>query len=216
MSQDSPSLDCEVTDQGCVLRPRGRWCIDRLEVLDALLSRTQVPHDSSRQSRCQSTGRPRQCRCHAGGEPPASAGRGLVEYRSGRFQPASACLDQAGRRTHRCACAAASPQHRAVAVCWGAQATLLHHELYGQLAFLGRIVEAVGDVLRRPRLLRLREFTAQLETVGLNALPIVMLMTFLIGVVFAFLLGIQVQNSAPIYSSPMECRSPSRGNCRRC
>jgi phospholipid/cholesterol/gamma-HCH transport system permease protein len=33
----------------------------------------------------------------------------------------------------------------------------------------------------------------QLQTVGLGALPIIMLMTFLVGVVFAYLLGVQVQ-----------------------
>ncbi len=45
MLPESPGLDCEVTPAGCVLRPRGRWCIDQLERLDGLLSKTQVPHD---------------------------------------------------------------------------------------------------------------------------------------------------------------------------
>ena len=45
MLPDSPGLDCEVTAAGCVLTPRGRWCIDQLERLDELLRKTQVPHD---------------------------------------------------------------------------------------------------------------------------------------------------------------------------
>ncbi len=75
----------------------------------------------------------------------------------------------------------------------GRKATELMADLVTQFVFFGRVVEAFADIMRRPKLLRLREFTAQLEAVGLNAMPIVVLMTFLIGVVFAFLLGIQVQ-----------------------
>jgi phospholipid/cholesterol/gamma-HCH transport system permease protein len=65
--------------------------------------------------------------------------------------------------------------------------------LAGQLAFLGRIAEALWDLARHPARLRHRELTVQLQTVGLGALPIIMLMTFLVGVVFAYLLGVQVQ-----------------------
>jgi phospholipid/cholesterol/gamma-HCH transport system permease protein len=47
--------------------------------------------------------------------------------------------------------------------------------------------------LRRPSLFRLRETVSQFESVVLDGIPIVALMTFLIGVVFAFLLGIQAR-----------------------
>ena len=59
--------------------------------------------------------------------------------------------------------------------------------------FVGEVALETLAALRRPRLFRLRETVAQFESVVLDGIPIVMLMTFLIGVVFAYLLGIQAQ-----------------------
>jgi phospholipid/cholesterol/gamma-HCH transport system permease protein len=68
------------------------------------------------------------------------------------------------------------------------------------LAFIGQTGWALAHLVRWPRLFRLREFFVQLEMVGLRAIPIIMLMSYLIGVVFAYLLGIQVQKyGANIY-----------------
>ncbi len=61
------------------------------------------------------------------------------------------------------------------------------------LTSLGRISEAMLAVLRHPGSFRVRETVVQLEVAGLRAAPIVALMTFLIGVVFAYLLGIQIE-----------------------
>lgn len=61
------------------------------------------------------------------------------------------------------------------------------------LAFIGQTGQALGHLLRYPGLMRWRELFVQLEMVGLRAIPIVMLMSYLIGVVFAYLLGIQMQ-----------------------
>jgi phospholipid/cholesterol/gamma-HCH transport system permease protein len=61
------------------------------------------------------------------------------------------------------------------------------------LAFLGQTGQALGQLLRQPGRMRWRELFVQLEMVGLRAIPIVMLMSYLIGVVFAYLLGIQMQ-----------------------
>jgi phospholipid/cholesterol/gamma-HCH transport system permease protein len=63
--------------------------------------------------------------------------------------------------------------------------------LAGHVAFLGRAAVALGAVVLRPATLRLKELTVQLEAVCLNAIPVVMLVTALIGVVFAYLLGMQ-------------------------
>jgi len=64
---------------------------------------------------------------------------------------------------------------------------------HAALAFIGQTGQAFGQLLRYPGLMRWRELFVQLEMVGLRAIPIVMLMSFLIGVVFAYLLGIQMQ-----------------------
>lgn len=61
------------------------------------------------------------------------------------------------------------------------------------LAFFGEVVEGLGQLAARPGRFRHREFFVQLESVGLEAIPIVILMTVLIGMVFAYLLGIQVE-----------------------
>ncbi|MEW5769117.1 MAG: ABC transporter permease [Pseudomonadota bacterium] len=61
------------------------------------------------------------------------------------------------------------------------------------LAFFGQVSQALGEVLARPARLRPRELFMQLEVVGLEALAIVGMMTFLVGVVFAHLLGIQIE-----------------------
>lgn len=63
----------------------------------------------------------------------------------------------------------------------------------GMLAFIGHVGQALGEVTVRPQRLRPRELFTQLEVVGLEALAIVGLMTFLVGVVFAHLLAIQIE-----------------------
>ena len=60
-------------------------------------------------------------------------------------------------------------------------------------AFLGAVALDALGLLRRPGRLRVRETVSQFEAVGLDAIPIVALVTFLIGVVFAYLLGVQAQ-----------------------
>jgi phospholipid/cholesterol/gamma-HCH transport system permease protein len=60
-------------------------------------------------------------------------------------------------------------------------------------AFVGSLTLELLDLVRRPRLFRLKETVSQFETICLDAIPIVALVTFLIGVVFAYLLGLQAQ-----------------------
>jgi phospholipid/cholesterol/gamma-HCH transport system permease protein len=63
--------------------------------------------------------------------------------------------------------------------------------MLGHMNFLGQTVVAVGDLLTRRRRLRWREFSAQVQQTGLDAIPVVALVTMLIGVVFTYLLGLQ-------------------------
>jgi phospholipid/cholesterol/gamma-HCH transport system permease protein len=66
--------------------------------------------------------------------------------------------------------------------------TLLTHN-----AFIGQVALELLSLLRRPGLFRFRETVSQFESVVLDGIPIVALVTFLIGVVFAYLLGLQAQ-----------------------
>jgi phospholipid/cholesterol/gamma-HCH transport system permease protein len=68
----------------------------------------------------------------------------------------------------------------------GAASTEMGRELIAQIAFLGVILSALGRVVRRPSRLRLTPLIYHMEKVGFDALPIVGLISFLIGVVLAY------------------------------
>lgn len=65
--------------------------------------------------------------------------------------------------------------------------------LSGHLNFLGLTLVGIFNSVLNPRSIRLRELTSQLEQVCLNAIPVVALVTLLIGVVVAYLLGLQAE-----------------------
>lgn len=60
-------------------------------------------------------------------------------------------------------------------------------------AFVGAVALESLALVRRPWLFRLRETVAQFEAVCIDAIPIVALVNFLIGVVLAYVLGAQAQ-----------------------
>ena len=67
--------------------------------------------------------------------------------------------------------------------------------------FLGALVVALGNVVRHPRRFRWTSLVRQLELVGVRALPIVGLMSFLIGIVIAQQGAVQLrQFGAEIYT----------------
>jgi phospholipid/cholesterol/gamma-HCH transport system permease protein len=70
----------------------------------------------------------------------------------------------------------------------GGAATLL-----GLAGFLGLFLSRIGQTLVRPRHLRLTSLVHHCEDVGLNAVPIIALMGFLIGVVLAFQGAVQLR-----------------------
>ena len=63
----------------------------------------------------------------------------------------------------------------------------------GDVNFLGATVVSVAHSLLHPGSVRMRELTVQFEQVCLNAIPVVALVTLLIGVVFTYLLGLQAE-----------------------
>lgn len=73
----------------------------------------------------------------------------------------------------------------------GSKAAGLGALLAGHLNFFGATAAALAEGVRHPGRLRPRELSAQFEQTGLDALPVVALVTALIGVVFAYLLGLQ-------------------------
>ena len=59
-------------------------------------------------------------------------------------------------------------------------------EMFELISFFGQIIATVGRTIAQPRRLRLTSLVYHMEEVGLNALPIVGLLGFLIGVVLAY------------------------------
>jgi phospholipid/cholesterol/gamma-HCH transport system permease protein len=84
-------------------------------------------------------------------------------------------------------------QHLGLVQRLGAAALGVARLLRTHNAFLGLVVLELVTLVRNPRRFRLRETVSQFEAVGLDAIPIVALVNFLIGVVFAYLLGVQAQ-----------------------
>lgn len=68
----------------------------------------------------------------------------------------------------------------------GARAVWIGNEAVDMLNFFGSVVSAIGQLFIRPGSLRLTALVHHLQQTGLNALGIVGLMSFLIGVVLAF------------------------------
>ncbi len=88
----------------------------------------------------------------------------------------------------------AAPTHRRPIVQRIGAATLeVTRTLATHTGFIGVVALEIVALLRRPRLFRFRETVSQFEVVALDAIPIVALVIFLIGVVFAYLLGVQAQ-----------------------
>jgi len=76
---------------------------------------------------------------------------------------------------------------------FGRSATEIARLCAGHVTFLGAATLAFAELLRDPRRLRLKELTVQFEQTALNAIPVVALVTLLIGVVIAYLLGLQAE-----------------------
>ncbi|MGH8702118.1 MAG: MlaE family ABC transporter permease [Burkholderiales bacterium] len=84
------------------------------------------------------------------------------------------------------------PRHGALAVL-GLHVLDFRGLMEGHLDFFGRSAAALGDIARRPRALRLKELAAQFQHICIEAIPVVVLVTFLIGVVLAYLFGMQAE-----------------------
>ncbi|MGL4996601.1 MAG: ABC transporter permease [Deefgea sp.] len=68
----------------------------------------------------------------------------------------------------------------------GQQTAGIFSEFQRQISFLGAIAQALFDTLRQPQTFRWRDFLQQCELVGANAVPIVALISILLGVILAF------------------------------
>ncbi len=83
----------------------------------------------------------------------------------------------------------------------GKKVEAIWHLSYLLAGFIGQIIATLFVVLPRPRRWRVTPFIAAIQNTGLNALPIVALLTFLVGAVVAFLGATVLQDfGATIYT----------------
>lgn len=110
-----------------------------------------------------------------------------------RFDPRHERLLALVRERMECPPASARSTHPGLVRHVGAAALEVWRILKAHNAFVGAVALEIVALLRRPRLFRFKETVSQFETICLDAIPIVVLITFLIGVVFTYLLGLQAQ-----------------------
>jgi phospholipid/cholesterol/gamma-HCH transport system permease protein len=83
---------------------------------------------------------------------------------------------------------------------FGFGAIKMGEHILGFTGFVGRLADEAYRLARGPSGFRYREFVAQMEAIFVFAIPISMAMIFLLGVVFAYLMGVQAQKfGANIY-----------------
>jgi phospholipid/cholesterol/gamma-HCH transport system permease protein len=75
----------------------------------------------------------------------------------------------------------------------GRETIHIAREGIGHVNYLGAAVVGLVRSLLNPRTIRVRELTTQFEHVCLDAIPVVALVTMLIGIVVAYLLGLQAE-----------------------
>lgn len=89
--------------------------------------------------------------------------------------------------------AAERSEHRGFVRRIGSATLRLGSLLANHVAFLGAVALEMFALLGKPGLFRFRETVSHFESVCIDAIPIVMLVNFLIGVVLAYVLGSQAQ-----------------------
>ncbi|MGH8586967.1 MAG: ABC transporter permease, partial [Gammaproteobacteria bacterium] len=73
--------------------------------------------------------------------------------------------------------------------------TMAHlDEAHAMTAFIGEVAIALFEHLKRPARLRTRALLGTLERAGVDAIPIVALLSFLLGIVIAYQGGLQLQS----------------------
>jgi len=75
----------------------------------------------------------------------------------------------------------------------GAAAIGVYRMLLAHSGFFGQVVVEAARLARHPGTFRFKEAVSQFEAAVIDAIPIVALVTLMIGVVFAYLLGVQAQ-----------------------
>ena len=188
----APKLRLTDTPEGRVLYLSGGWCLAHLA--DVRIELRSLPTLSGKSLRVDAAGLEDLDSAGAMALMQGLGERGISwqEVQTAGFGPRrQALLDLVAERM---AVDRSKPVHHAGwLVHLGGFAVHMLQSTRNWLGFIGQVGEALAQVVLRPTRWRPRELFMQLEVVGLEALVIVGLMTFLVGGVFAHLLGIQIE-----------------------
>jgi len=123
----------------------------------------------------------------------SGAGADLAQLQLQQFDERHARVVEVVRSRYADTAVSAPPRPLNALGRFGQAAAGLGELLLGHVEFFGRTLTELARLALNPRLLRLHELFAQLGQVGMNAIPVVALVTFLIGVVMAYMLGLQAE-----------------------
>lgn len=119
------------------------------------------------------------------------AGDPMPELRA--FQPQHLAMFKLVAQHSAATAAQPAPTREGVRALTGRATLAIWGHLIGLLDFIGRLFLEIAALMRHPGRWRWREFSAQVRDIFVGAIPIVSGMLFLLGVVFAYLLGDQAQ-----------------------
>lgn len=187
---ETPWFTLDAGAGGATLRLAGAWRLPRLAEIDAALAGLALPADAGVDGSALAEIDTAAALVLLRALRRTTGGTGESLRWSGFDATHARVIEQV--RSHLDAAAPVPvPRPLGVLAYLGRATTALGGLLHGHVNFLGATLAACGELLRRPGRLRGRELTVQLEQTGLNALPVVALVTLLIGVVIAYLLGLQ-------------------------
>ncbi len=122
-----------------------------------------------------------------------SAGIEVDKAELAGFRPEHAAIFELVRENFKTEPSVEKRKHISLAWRVGEASMHFYQMLVGVLAFIGETSFEVWRTVFKPQLLRLRELFVQLELVCMDAIPVVALVTALIGVVIAYLFAGQIE-----------------------
>ncbi|HEX6002779.1 MAG TPA: ABC transporter permease [Burkholderiales bacterium] len=193
MANSRPLIDHRIEDGVDVLYLNGVWRLANIVPITAALQRVRLAHGA----RCVLDGGQLEAMDTAAGfqlfRHLAAGGCSEATIGTRAFEPRHERLLALVRERMECPPAMGRTRHPGLVQHLGYAAVALGRTLVTHSAFVGVVTLELLRLLRRPRLFRFKETVSQFETICLDAIPIVALVTFLIGVVFAYILGQQAQ-----------------------
>ena len=189
---NDPARDCWLQSEAgrATLFVSGAWHLSRLAQIDAALAAASLPAasltiDGTALTRFDTAAALALLRRVA----VAGASIGRLDNFSGSHLR----VIEAVQSRFDAAAGEAAPRARGVLAVIGVHVLDFRDLMRGHLDFVGRSAAALGDIALRPRALRWKELAVQFHHVCAQAIPVVVLVTFLIGVVLAYLFGLQAE-----------------------